>query len=305
MRLMLITSNLNISTCSYSANAEDITNIALIGIDNHCFFFPLSFDDQDSWGLPKLNINLHLDKQDDSIKLDFYDRNMRTVIQKTINIPSEKIQSIVSDCLSKHQNIEFESIVLGITKELYIAEWLYCPKLSKLLSWQGNDLGIMKNYLYRYLIQFSAWDETNNQWSQQQEGFEDSCFDSIEEKLFNGTLNKMNDGTLLNYHKGGIPLKLKIKWHTIKLKFELDVFFNHGETVELFKKYYGIHPDTKTDILIRIDSKKNRYDISFYRYGMKKPVAISSNAYQLIVFKSGFEHHRSTNYNQKKGAWIW
>ncbi len=73
----------------------------------------------------------------------------------------------------------------------------------------------------------------------------------------------------------------------------------------MFERSYGNHPDTNVDFIIRIDPYKKKYQLALYRYGLKKPVTISEDAYQMIVFKDLFEYYRSDNYDQPDGAWDW
>lgn len=74
---------------------------------------------------------------------------------------------------------------------------------------------------------------------------------------------------------------------------------------EIFERFYGAHPDTKTDFIIRIDAENKKYELALYRQGLKEPQIIPEDAYQLLVFKNKFEDYRSDNYNQERGAWIW
>lgn len=123
--------------------------------------------------------------------------------------------------------------------------------------------------------------------------------------LYDGTHNKLNDGSLMKYHEAGIPKKLALKWHIKKSDYSAYFWFEDEEICTIFNKFYGQHPDTKTDFIIHIDPINKKYELSLYRYGLKQPVIIPESAYQLIVFKSGFENYRSDNYNQPTGAWIW
>ena len=75
--------------------------------------------------------------------------------------------------------------------------------------------------------------------------------------------------------------------------------------IDLFRRFYGAHPETKADFIIRIDPENKKYELALYRQGLKEPVVIPESAYQMIVFKNKFEDYRSANYNQPRGAWIW
>lgn len=178
----------------------------------------------------------------------------------------------------------------------------------------------MQRFTYRYLVLFEHWDKEKEQWcsdsksslidsqSSQTESNEQvikSEFDYIEEALFDGTHDKLHDGGLMNYHEAGKPKKLAVKWHIKKSGYTAYFWFEDEAIREAFDRFYGAHPDTKTDFMIRIDSDNKKFELALYRYGLKEPQVISDSAYQLIVFKNKFEYYRSENYDQPRGAWIW
>lgn len=165
----------------------------------------------------------------------------------------------------------------------------------------------MKQFTYRYLPMFEHWDEGEEKWQPYTEEEQETKpeLDYIEEALYDGTHDKLHDGGLLNYHEAGKPKKLAVKWHIKKSEYTA-YFWLEDETIRaVFDKFYGIHPDTKTDFIIHIDPMKNKYQLALYRYGLKEPQILPEEAYQLIVFKNKFEHFRSENYDQPHGAWIW
>ena len=163
----------------------------------------------------------------------------------------------------------------------------------------------MKQFTYRYLPMFELWDWDHNEWKKYNEEETTPGFDYIEEALFDGTHDKLHDGGLMNYHQAGKPKKLSLKWQIKKSEYTAYFWFEDEVIQAIFDRFYGAHPETKTDFMIRIDSDKNKYELALYRYGLKEPQVISESAYQLLVFKNKFEYYRSENYNQTKGAWVW
>jgi hypothetical protein len=170
----------------------------------------------------------------------------------------------------------------------------------------------MKQFSYRYQVVFGLWDEEKEEWlsdekvkQAEEAGSVMPELDYIEEALYDGTHDKLHDGGLMNYHEAGKPKKLAIKWHIKKSEYSAYFWFEDEEIRAVYDRFYGAHPDTKTDFMIRIDSEKNKYELALYRYGLKEPQVISEPVYQLIVFKNKFECFRSENYNQERGAWIW
>ena len=186
------------------------------------------------------------------------------------------------------------------------------PKAKQNLETNGlptKDLfdNYMKQFTYRYLPLFEHWNEDEEKWTKYTEEEQEAKpeLDYIDEALYDGTHDKLHDGGLLNYHEAGKPKKLAVKWHIKKSEYMAYFWFEDEDIRAVFDKFYGLHPDTKTDFIIHIDPGKKKYQLALYRYGQKEPQVIPEDAYQLIVFKNKFEHYRSDNYDQPRGAWIW
>ena len=165
----------------------------------------------------------------------------------------------------------------------------------------------MKQFTYRYSPLFEHWDENKEKWTKYTEEEQETkpVLDHIEEALYDGTHDKLHDGGLLQYHEAGKPKKLVMKYHIKKSEYTAYFWFEDKTIRAIFDKFYGIHPDTKTDFIIHIDPEKKKYQLSLFRYGLQEPRIIPEDTYQLIVFKNKFEHFRSDNYDQPRGAWIW
>lgn len=165
----------------------------------------------------------------------------------------------------------------------------------------------MKQFTYRYQVFFEHWDEDGEKWIKYNEEEDELIpeFDYIEESLYDGTHDKLHDGGLMKYHQAGKPKKLRVEWHIGKSEYSAYFWFEDERIREVFDRFYGAHPDTKTDFIIRIDAEKRKYELALYRYGLKEPQVIPEDVYQLLVFKNKFEDYRSDNYNQERGAWIW
>lgn len=164
----------------------------------------------------------------------------------------------------------------------------------------------MQQFTYRYQPLFEKWDDREEvKWQKYKEDELRPEFEYIEESLFDGTFDKLHDDCLLKYHEAGKPKKLAIKWHIKKTEYTAYFWFEDEKICSIFERFYGAHPDTKTDFIIRIDSEKRKYELALFRQGLKEPQIIPEDAYQLLVFKNKFEDYRSDNYNQERGAWIW
>lgn len=188
-------------------------------------------------------------------------------------------------------------------------EYLLVNKCNRLtdshldLMIKGNFSTMMKKYVFRYLINMGEFKDgefhpfpDNMKWGEIVSLF-NYCMD--------GTHDKSNTGELYNFHESGIPEKIHIKWESLKKDFELFIWLEATTIISVFERFYGAHPETKTDFIIRIDAENKKYELALYRQGLKEPVVIPESAYQMIIFKNKFEDYRSDNYNQPRGAWIW
>lgn len=215
-----------------------------------------------------------------------------------------EIEVLPEDYLPFEQPVTAETLC-----EKYIDEDVDVQKNLAQNGLPPRDLfdNYMKQFIYRYQVILEHWDEDEEKWMKYDEEKDEVIpeFEYIEEALYDGTHDKLHDGGLMKYHEAGKPKKLALKWHIKKSDYSAYFWFEDEEICTIFNKFYGQHPDTKTDFVIHIDPIKKKYEISLYRYGLKEPVIIPKSAYQLMVFKSGFENYRSDNYNQPTGAWIW
>lgn len=164
---------------------------------------------------------------------------------------------------------------------------------------------LASQFNYRYLFQFLHREYDNWCKYNEEDRLPELDHININEVLFDGTHDKLNNGGLLKYHQAGKPKKLAVVWHIEKTEYAAYLWFHDDEIRKVFDHFYGAHPETKTDFIIRIDAENNKYELSLYRYGLKEPQVISEDAYQMIVFKNKFECYRSDNYDQPRGAWIW
>jgi len=128
-----------------------------------------------------------------------------------------------------------------------------------------------------------------------------TLFDYLQDGCFNG----LSAEELVKFHKSSRPQRLFLQWQVGKAEYAGYFWMDEEEVTKIFDRFYGAHPETKADFIIRIDAEAKKYELALYRQGLKEPVVIPESAYQLIVFKNKFEDYRSENYNQPRGAWIW
>lgn len=258
-------------------------------------------------------------------------------------IPAEEIAYLFSVIDETNKDKLFEFLIVGIAPLGSIALWIAGRKKSRKLLWLkakntiidfsvffpnhpnltfsqiSKEYGItpnsrldktlfdkyMQQFTYRYLLLFEHWKKDQEEWMMYSDKEIIPELDYIEEALFDGTHDKLHDGGLMNYHEAGKPKRLAVKWHIKKSEYTAYFWFVDEEIRSAFDSFYSAHPETKTDFMIRIDSEKNKYELTLFCDGIKEPLLISESAYQLLVFKNKFEYFRSKNYDQPRGAWIW
>lgn len=158
----------------------------------------------------------------------------------------------------------------------------------------------MKQYNYRYQVIISDGDKDN------EEG-KNIPGSSVYDLRIDGSYdkNKKRNNSLTSFHTTGKPEIIGIDWEVGKNEYSAYFWMDETLIADIFERFYGAHPMTKTDFIIRIDAENKKYGLSLFRQGLKEPVIIPESAYQLIMFKNKFENYRSDNYNQPRGAWIW
>lgn len=161
-----------------------------------------------------------------------------------------------------------------------------------------------QQYKYRYIPIYDVWNKDSNCWQKNNQYYIESTTKELNDILFDGSFCKLLDNNLLFNNKGK-PFMIKIKWNDSYNDYYAFYWINEHKITPIFERFYGAHPETKTDFIIRIDAENRKYELALFRQGLKEPYIIPEEAYQLIVFKNKFEDYRSENYNQERGAWIW
>ena len=119
----------------------------------------------------------------------------------------------------------------------------------------------MQQFCYRYLPMFEKWDEEEEVWKKCEADEKVPELDYIEESLFDGTHDKLHDGSLLKYHEAGKPKKLAMAWHIKKSEYAAYFWFEDQQICAIYDRFYGAHRETKVDFIIHVDSQKNKYQL--------------------------------------------
>ena len=269
--------------------------------------------DLDSAHLQKLWQTSH--KQDEDLPIEYIIVGMAPGGGVAIWFRNDRKQIIAEWTTGETTDVEMEDFLPAnptITVEKY------CDNIIKDRKCEGYPTGTldakavkslyvnyMRQFSYRYICAFEHWDSDKERWEKVDSAEIAAEFGYIEESLYDGTYDKLRDGGLMRYHSAGKPKKLRVHWRVGNSEYSAHFWFEDDRIRETFDRFFGAHPETKTDFIIRIDAEQKKYELALYRYGLKEPQVIAEDVYQLIVFKNKFEDYRSDNYNQERGAWIW
>lgn len=238
------------------------------------------------------------------------------VTRKIYVVPSKQIWRKLKD---NNDTFNYSNLVIGVFGNGAFAIWLQKQDKSIIVSYEmasGKSFSTIEENADRIRCNNCDYKDIinrqNSMFQQFSYKYNVICIDNenfgleqVREALADGTYNKCNDGGLLKYRRAGKPKKLALEWHIKKSEYSAFFWFDDGEIRRVFDHFYGVHPDTKADFMIRINPNKNKYELALYRYGLKEPQVIGEDAYQMIVFRNKFECYRSKNYDQPRGAWIW
>lgn len=295
------------------------------GSDGEQFSFPLRILPNGEWGKPR-HSRLFEIEHSLPVKVDLVYYSVAE------HCAYQLIEMFPTNAAGLWKTGSFHYIVVGMAPYGNVAIWLYserrselltCFKAEKLTPKSGKGYHIFQDkgyclptqdyfskrmcqYDYRYLFLPECWEGQSLRWRKLREKKETRVFSiSIREYLTDGTHSSFEDENFCSFRSAGRPEKLALSWHEGRSEFAAYFWFDDERLCAVFDKFYGVHRDTRTDFIIRVDAAARKYELALFRYGLKEPVVIPEEAYQLLVFKNRFEDFRSPNYDLPRGAWIW
>ncbi len=167
---------------------------------------------------------------------------------------------------------------------------------------------LMAQYCYRLMPLFEHWRPDGDPRWQPHTATDDDApheLDHLHIACTDGTLHRLHDDTLTRHHMAGMPERIAVAWHNLSSEWTAYFWLDAELLAPIFARIYGAHRDSRVDLLLHFDPDKHHYELALMRYGLQQPVLIDEECFQLIVFKNQFEHHRSANYRQPSGAWVW
>lgn len=175
-------------------------------------------------------------------------------------------------------------------------------KMTSLLS-KEQYYSIMRQYKYKYLTLEEFYDE--GRWVKYVSGedyYENIDIEFLEDKRVDGTFDFTDSDILHKYHSAGMPMRIAVKWiengANCYAHFWLDPYY----VTLFFESFSKMFSEKPIDILIRIDTRANRYEVAMTAEGLAPRVFIGT---QYIVFRDNAEIGRSEHFYKKDGEWRW
>ncbi|MBQ9355942.1 MAG: DUF2931 family protein [Prevotella sp.] len=192
--------------------------------------------------------------------------------------------------------------------EEHFLGWQKGQKIYMPVSHEQMELN-MRQFCYRYVTLEEHWDNRQWKWVEYEDDdpyYDDLLIDSVEDHRIDGSFNYvMGDMSQLDYHEAGMPDRITVRWHAGREEYMAHFWIEKDDFSKLFTKYCGMHPGSRIDILLRMDTKEQVYVIALKAEDEQKATPLPWYLFQLIVFKDGTEHYKSPNYRLEKGQWSW
>lgn len=220
---------------------------------------------------------------------------------------SELLCHIPAQQITEH-NKDLDDYLDGCPLEQHCKEWIESEGLSDHPIIHSKTVfdNYMRQYQYRYVGLEEYFDgEAWQQYDEEDEYYDDLDLDSIEDQRFDGTHDQIRDGGLMKYHKAGCPKRIAVRWHEGRHDFSAYYWLDEDAVPQTFSRFFLMNIEGRIEILLRIDTRANRYGIAMKGDFVQQPQALPTEAYQLLVFRNGLELFRSENYAQDDGAWNW
>ena len=246
----------------------------------------------------------------------------------------KKIEHLYQDKIQKDQLFPYNNFVIGIAPFGGIAVWMRSGTKQVLLHWfkaeptpapgfLGEDESVMdeeempftSSYIekcmrqcdFRYIPLEEYWD--GKEWISYDKNnlyYDDFDVDDVSQKCLDGTFARPANLTFLDFNKSGLPSHLAVFWHEARTAYEAYYWINSYAIIQLFDDIAQADRNTKFDVLVRIDTRANQYELAFRKADILTSLYIlPPDSYELLVFRNDHQYYKSQNYNQEDGAWDW
>lgn len=284
-------------------------------------------DDSEEWGAPSV---LEMDLTEPLSLPARIEFRWITYLGKKCYEISDSLDQAKAEELWQRQQQDFPhdpfiQYIIGIAPHGGVAVWLCSKSRSVFLQWlqaeeqpmteeelfmytpnpEGEEVinllmppqklqNVMQQHPYRLVPMEEYFEE--GQWKRFDTTniyYEDITLDGLEVSRLDGTFDHSDSNVLMHYHVAGKPKKIIVKWHEGNDSFYATFKLDETSVISLFESFFEYFPDAKADLLIRIDTRANRYEIAMTGEGL---AALPLKYTQYIVFKGNKEFCRSKNY---------
>ena len=162
---------------------------------------------------------------------------------------------------------------------------------------------VMNQYNYRYVPLEEYFD--GKQWrlyASDDANYEDIDIECVEDKRVDGTFDFTDSDSLMKYHTTGMPKRITVRWSENNVNYFAHFWLSTHYVTWFFESFHKLFPDTPVDLLIRLDTRANRYEVAMTAEDLMPRAFIGT---QYIVFKDFEEIARSEYFDKEDGEWRW
>lgn len=166
---------------------------------------------------------------------------------------------------------------------------------------------LMRQFRYRYLPLEEYWNgEGWQRYDEEDLYYDDMTLKRIEVQRYDGTHQQRGDLKMLQYHKAGLPRRLTIEWLEGCNDLQAYYWLNFESLYQLLDQFQSVAPEDKPAIVMRLDSRANRYELALQGGPLEQPAPLPQDCYEMLVFRNGNEYWRSDNFlKEDESEWEW
>lgn len=162
---------------------------------------------------------------------------------------------------------------------------------------------VMAQYTYRYVVLEEYFN--GERWAlydSEDEYYENIDIEGVEDQRLDGTFDFTDGDSLLKYHDAGIPKRVTVRWTENGSRYFAHFWLDTHYSSLYFESFHHNFPDTRIDLLVRLDTRANRYEVMMSAEDFTPRAFIGT---QYIVFKDFKEINRSEYFTKSDGEWDW
>ena len=163
---------------------------------------------------------------------------------------------------------------------------------------------MMQQFTYKFVPKLQIWNDDDEKWEDFEEG-EGPELNYIEVKRFDGTFDRLHDGSILKYHEAGKPSHLTINWNYGTREYTAYFFFDHEKLDPLFRRLSMLSLEGRFDFVLQIDPIEEKFIPMLQCEDVPEPIELTEESVDILVFRNKFECYRSKHYHQEPRAWLW